>query len=589
MIKKIYILPILYILSILLPVMVLADQVTPSFTATINSANIAANETIDLTLTLKGAEGKWRPNLSVVEKDFIIRSSRQSSNVRIINGQTDVSRTWNLQIRPKSTGNLLIPPFTIKTAKGTLKTKTIKIKVSQLVKENPNIRIITTISKTKPYVSEAVIYKLKIISQVEFTASNLALPASDNFIMEQFGKVDQYNQINNGIQEVVSEITYILTPLKSGNIVIDPISLSGDIKIKNNRVTGRQLSFFSSNFALFDNQYKPFSIKGKKIKLNVKTAATALDSWLPLHSLKISEKWHNLENAMVGEPINRTIKITAIGTQGSQLPDNEYVKSNQYYKSYTDKPKIKDGNNKYNIPTTTKTISYTIIPQKEGKITIPAVNIAWWNVNAHKLKYAKLPPKTILIAKSEYLTAAQNFKDGIADNIYEQKDAAKQPAIDNILQSKKSKASMMLMMLLSTLLALAIGYIFWLQRKLGKIGGDNFGQKTSPNYSNNKVINSLKSAKNASQLYKAISDYSHIEFNMAKNSAIEDIKAQLISVQSDQEEAIKELFDQINKALYAEGKINFKQCQSKLIAIIKNININRNKKTKTKTVLQLNP
>ncbi|MDA0902603.1 MAG: BatD family protein, partial [Proteobacteria bacterium] len=525
------------------------------FTATVDRNSIAVNEAIELTLTLREIKGKERPDLGVLEKDFIIHRNSQSSNVRFINGQSSSSITWNLQITPKFSGQLTIPSFSVDTDQGLLKTKEITIQVSNQAKPNDNIRVTNSISKSKPYVNETLIYRVKIVSKVSLGSNELILPSSNEFLLEQIGEIQQSRQITNGIEEVVHEANYILTPLKSGKITIDGTILSGEMKVEGGR--SRHNSFFSSSFGFFDQEYKAFSVSGKPITLDVKAAKTELSDWLPLHSLKISEKWQNIKNAKVGEPINRTITINAIGSQGNQLPKTDYVESTELYKSYADKPIIKDSSSSNGIPQTSTSISYTIIPQKSGEVKIPEIVIPWFDVNKHQLRYAKLAAKTLKIAPSD--NPINNPIDSATSTPAASVEATQnltnpQAAINNQNSAQtNSKILLTIIATLSVALTLAISYACYLKRKLANLLAN--GVLTQHEKNTAPKVTKIKAAQNIEQLQKAISNYAAQYLSLPKNCSLEEVKEALITLDDGKKDEIKEIFNALSSALYGGKEI----------------------------------
>ena len=453
------------------------------FIATVNKNKVAMNEIIDLKLTLEGVTVKGGIDIGALEDNFIIRRQSQSSNVSIINGSSSSSKSWIVRIMPKSLGMLTIPSFSISTKEGVLRTAPIHITVDKAAKQNDKIKISGKISKRNPYVNEVVIYKVKITSKINVHNTNLQVPESDDFILEQLGDIKQYQEVNNGISSNINEITYLLTPLKTGSINIDPVILNGDIVVR------RRDRFFGGFSVFDDNDYKPFSISGRKIRLNVKKAQSDLDKWLPLHSLKLAEDWLDIDKAQVGEPINRSISITAIGTKAAQLPKVEYMQSGKEYKIYSDKPNVSDSNNKESIPVAGKSISYTIIPQKSGKITIPKIIIPWWDVKKSKMRYTTLPQKVIDVKDSDRPVVANNDTDI-------RPDSEREAQISGIAKeiSFQDKWLIIALAISCILLILAVIYIVILRKKLSTYNATSkIGEKgRKAKYD----LNNIKSARN---------------------------------------------------------------------------------------------
>ncbi len=540
-----------------------------SFIATVDKNIISNNDVINLRLTLHDTKATEKIDFSNLENDFVIYSQSQSSNISVINGVTSKNKAFNVVLFPKKEGYLTIPIFTIATKDGVLKTKPIKIKVDKQVSKNDKVKIITNISKKDPYVNESIIYKVKVVSDVDLFNTNLQMADLENVIIEQLGEVKQYEEIDNGISKTVNEITYILTPLKPGIITIDSAKLSGDIRVSK----GRRDSLFG-HFSMFDDsRYKPFIVQGNKIKINVKKAATNINEWLPLHSLQLSESWSNIKNAKVGEPINRTIVINATGIKSNQLPNTQYMESNKEFKIYTNKADVGDLNTNSGLPIATKSLSYAIIPKEKGEIIIPQIKISWWDVNDNKLKYASLPRKILTVGES----------DNIIDNSFNKIESKQEISKSH---NKEIADNKILIIILTTLLIISIIYILILRHRLNSI---NIKKKVlSKDLDNKKIVRNIKSSKDINHLVKLLRDYCYVNLFIAKNSSLDEVKHSLIEFSSYDKNKIEDLFNKLNQSLYSNGKIQIKECKDELIKILQLVKLKNRTKNK-KDNLTLNP
>ncbi len=97
----------------------------------------------------------------------------------------------------------------------------------------------------------------------------------------------------------------------------------------------------------------------------------------------------------MGEPITRTLTITANGLTATQLPAMDSGKIDGL-KLYPDQPALKNGQDGNGIiGTREQKIAY--IPTRAGNITLPAIEIKWWNVNTNQAEVARLPARSITV------------------------------------------------------------------------------------------------------------------------------------------------------------------------------------------------
>src|SRR5262249_49810796 len=131
--------------------------------------------------------------------------------------------------------------------------------------------------------------------------------------------------------------------------------------------------------------------------------------WIPARSLKIEELWDETQTLQVGEPLTRAFNITAEGLKSNQLPSlNEQQISDNHFKIYADKPVLGDEAQDGGIKSYRKE-QYTLIPQKSGKLTLPEISVAWWDVIKKEKVFAHIPARTLQI-----LPASEHAANNIA-------------------------------------------------------------------------------------------------------------------------------------------------------------------------------
>lgn len=582
-----------------------------SFEASINRNEIAAGESFRLELSLSGASAKTAPDFSVLEKDFTIVSRRQSSQTTIINGNVSSSINWQLTLIAPKDGRYTIPPVSINTDAGQIKSNALEIIVSKtaaLSSQHGNssvqaLSVAAIVNKKAPYQNEPILYTVKLIaarSVGDVTIPEFKVPDA---IIEKQGDAKVYDAKRQGQPVKVIEARYLITPLKSGTLKIPAFVFQGQIESAVQRQRQRSLfndSFFGgrSPFSMFDNlsSYEPFAVASKEISLNIKAPAVSMDPWLPLSSLKISDNLEGADKAKVGEPLTLSFTMVAQGAVGSILPSLEnQVTANGDFKIYTDKPEIGESisDDGQNITGWREEI-YTLIPQKSGILNLPKIKVPWWNVIENKMAYTTISARKINVAAGEisakpaadsekYLEKAQ-----IAQNPAPIKEA--QSLVPETKQEKALPAYIIMALGIAGILILSlIGLVFYLWRKVSAESGTSENRQPTtllPANEDKISLGAIRNAKTAEELKNTLRLYVHQHWNAPRNASLMSIYA-LLKEKSPEN---KKLFTDLDGVLYAGGDVDLEVLKKNLYRLLKSSNSDRVKQNKNQAPMKsINP
>jgi hypothetical protein len=256
-----------------------------------------------------------------------------------------------------------------------------------------------------PYQNQPVLYTIRVIVRTSISGASVSNIDIANAIVEGKGAPDVSDEIDRGIPVRVAEFHYIITPLQPGKMTIPPVVLQGKFQAPNlaaladpsgsfavSSGTQQSMNFFSTYGG------EPFSIASNATLLNVKPPAAAMDPWLPLTSLKISEKIDASQSIHVGEPLIRKITLSATGAVGSQLPDLASQQQHGNFRVYADRPTMGENiDRKTGVISGWRTDSYSVIAQSAGRLVLPAIRISWWDVVNNKAAIAELPERIVNI------------------------------------------------------------------------------------------------------------------------------------------------------------------------------------------------
>jgi hypothetical protein len=110
---------------------------------------------------------------------------------------------------------------------------------------------------------------------------------------------------------------------------------------------------------------------------------------MPSSQVQISQQWsNNLDQLVVGEPITRTITITAKGLTGAQIQPLPQQQSRDY-KIYPDQAQLDQSISAQGV-TGIRSESLALVPNREGQIELPEIAVRWWDTVNQRMQTATL-------------------------------------------------------------------------------------------------------------------------------------------------------------------------------------------------------
>lgn len=345
---------------------------------------IAENETFTVLVKYEDGDAHASPNFSPLETDFDILGNTQSSQYRNINGRVTSFVQWTLTLAPKQAGKVLIPPLTL----GKAQSKPVAITVNKVQAQAKGTKAVfleTHIETREAYVQEEFVVTLKL-----FFKENIIDVDAEQFVikgasLEELPRAQYQTTIGNSTYEVL-EMRFSVTANTSGTLDVPSFlwSLRSSTAPANRFGTPGRTTLHRLRTEAFTVNVKP---RPNNFPAN--------QPWLPAKSLTISEKWSEANpRFIVGEPVTRTITIAARGLTGEQLPPITSSITSDDFKFYPDQPKI-NSNTDDRGKLGERIESMAVIPTRAGTLTLPAVEIAWWDTKTDSLQIASLPAKTI--------------------------------------------------------------------------------------------------------------------------------------------------------------------------------------------------
>ena len=371
-------------------------------TAWLENNPVTVGEMFRLNVEATNIDGADEPDLSKIDGLQIINRSTQNQT-SIVGNKITHSIKWSYVLLASTIGDYQIPSLKI----GNKKTNSILLKVIESSQKHKNkiVHLDLNVSPKKVYPQQQVLIHLRIIRNGFQLVNESITP----FELEgtQIEKIQErsYQNVKNGIKQLITEIIYVLIPEKSGDLILPQIRYQGD------EINGINLGGIFQKFGSYSqNKGRRIFSKTKPQSIEVLSIPKGFKGWwLPANNIKVNEKWQpNTPEFRVGVPVTRTISIYANGVYGDQIPElkNELPEN---LKGYVDQPQINTEKNNDGL-IGRRTEKWAIIPSKPGKIVLPEISINWWDVIRDELRNTILPARIIEILPASNVVPKGSIK-----------------------------------------------------------------------------------------------------------------------------------------------------------------------------------
>jgi hypothetical protein len=355
--------------------------------ASVDKNPVVVNESLILTVIADDNVDNNALDTSVLLQDFIVGRTSVSSQTSMVNFDTTRTTRWTTVLIPRKQGELLIPAFVIDgQASQPIKVKALAAS-DVPASSQQDLFITTEVSAIDIYVQQQITLKVRLHFATELKRGSLTEPTLASANILQIGKDKESENIINGKRYRIIERIYAISPQQSGTVILKSPVFSGEIIMPSTR---------RSNFLSFADT-KPVSIVGDDITLTVKAIPEQVSgTWLPSELLALHQEWQPEPSKFkVGDPITRTITLTAAGLSEAQLPKLTMAVP-QGLKVYPDQDEMHTGLNNERL-VSQKIVNFAIVASQPGEYQLPEIAIPWWNTVTNKVEIAKIAGQKITV------------------------------------------------------------------------------------------------------------------------------------------------------------------------------------------------
>lgn len=361
--------------------------------ARLDRTTVAPGETVQLLLRYRGSDAR-RPDLSVLEDDFEVLQVRQGQNVRIVNGQIDRSLDFVVTLAPRGEGTVAIPAVTMGDGRSDPLTLTVSDDPATVSRD---VFIEVAVDDATPFVQGRVVYTIRLYDAVGILEGTLTPPELADGPVEKLGDDRVTETRRDGRPYRVIERRYALHPQSSGPVTIPPVVFQGRVR-GGAALAGRDPFATAFGPGMIDQMLAPgrtVRVRSAPVTLEVQARPDqAGDGWfLPARNVSLADSWADgAPELAVGAAVTREITLTAEGVTAAQIPDLTIppVPGLKQYPEVAAETEGGDG-------TVIQRQKITVIPTRPGTVTLPVIELDWWDSAAGVQRTARVPERTVTV------------------------------------------------------------------------------------------------------------------------------------------------------------------------------------------------
>lgn len=372
-----------------------------ALTVDVDRSIIAANETLDVQITTTSGGNLDALDLGTIEQDFDILSRSTQSTISMINGRTESRKSLRLKLSPLREGKLSIPALSLGTEHSRPQSILVKkARPAPSALDNRSVMLESEVNHHEALVGQQIIYTVRLLNAVPL--ANIEIESLNTSHVSLTPLADRsYQRDIDGVPYHVTEKRFALFVQRAGQLTIPAQQLTALVSERTNNFR------FGFGFSLRGSdpfsRGKPITLATQPIHLTIEEAPQAFSrdypnaAFLPATDIAIQQRWSdNLDSAVVGEPITRTVTILAQGLTAETLPDIT-APTIDHANVYPEKPEYLNQEWSGGIAGERQQ-SIAIIPVQAGEMALPAIELPWWNIETQQLEVARLAGRRVTVA-----------------------------------------------------------------------------------------------------------------------------------------------------------------------------------------------
>lgn len=343
---------------------------------------VTVNESFVLTFDVQG-EVDGEADFSPLESLFDILNRSQGSQIQIINGRMKRTSQMQLTLMARDVGSYTIPAISFGKDRSNSLSLVVRAATADASDQASPILLEAELTPEKAYLQAQLVYTVRLLRSVTLRSGSLSEPRVSGVeaMVEKLGDDRSFETLRNGVRYVVVERSFAIFPQQSGTLTVEPSVFQGQI------IEGSRFSF--------NETVRTKRVTSQAFSVDVQPIpAAAQRPWLPGLDLQLVEEWaQDPPRFRVGEPLTRTLTLTASGIAAAQLPSLAGTLPDGL-KQYSDQPLVRNQTGVDGL-TGIRQEKIAIVPSRAGHFELPAVEIPWWNTQTGQQQVARIAARSI--------------------------------------------------------------------------------------------------------------------------------------------------------------------------------------------------
>ncbi len=376
---------------LLLPLLLLPFSVSADVSVTLDREQGSISRVLEMTLEAEQSRPLPSPDFSALERDFTVLNNSKFSVSNFRNGKTYYNSRWSIRLRPRRTGELVIPAIRVGPERS--RSLTYLVASQETAADQLPLFLETSVSPDLNYSRSAFILSVRLYFSEPLASAELTEPDIEGVHSERLGNQLSYQQDYRGQSYQVVEQRYALFPLTAGRFSVPAIRFSGTASD-----SSQPLSALSEPLEFEALPPPPESPAG---------------TWLPATELRIEERWSAPpDHLRVGDTLNRTLVIEAHNIPADWLPA-PHMASQQGISVHPQAPRVSQQSDTGTL-VSRKEIEYRLLLTRTGQLSLPALEISWWDTVRDQRESSGLKEVTLDVAP--FATTAPGETEAVTDS-----------------------------------------------------------------------------------------------------------------------------------------------------------------------------
>lgn len=378
----------------------------PSLTGRVDRNVVAEGESFNYVLTLANGQGRSPPNLAPLTKDFEVVERRRASRPEMRNGRHVHLDEWVITLQPRRLGTLTIPPLTVDGL--TSEPERVQVVPAAPLEATGDAPLFVRMAAGAgpAFAQSDIPVTVRIYDRIGMVRGSMEKPEAEGATFTEDGDQRQYLKTIDNKRYRVLEQSYLMRPQRSGVIQIKPLRLEATVSsFQGSSAASDMADILGRGMDPGQRMERSLTVRSQPVSITVQPRPEEAKGWfLPARNVTLREEWSSPpEKARVGELLTRTLILEAKGSTSNQLPPLPIspITGLRQYEDHAGAENVWVGDEMG--ARLEKVIS--IMPTQPGTMTLPAIDVPWWNLTTHQQENTRLPAVTLKV-EGDAVTAA---------------------------------------------------------------------------------------------------------------------------------------------------------------------------------------